>query len=325
MKKNLIPNTDLLVSELCLGTMTFGDRMDLNESKNAVAAAMDAGINFYDTADVYTIQEHGISERYLGEAIKGIRDKIVLATKCGGAMGPGPDDKGLGRVHMHKAVDASLERLGTDWVDLLYFHFPDPDVPFEEMIESANDLIKAGKIRYYGVSNFSAWQVCEMILLARQMGLQPPVASESVYNLLTRGIEDEFIPFLKKYPMGLVTYNPLCGGMLTGKYSSMTPPEGTRFQDNPGYARRYFLPENVDAAIKLGKIADEAGMSLIELSLKWLLHSQSVHSVILGFSSVKQLLQNVESAERPAACDLPIADIDAVWTELTGRRYSYHH
>jgi len=324
MKMNLIPGTDLRVSELCIGTMTFGERLDLAESKKSVDLAIDYGINFFDTADVYTLQESGISERYLGEAIKAYRKDIVLATKVGGPMGPGPDDKGLGRKHLTEAVEASLKRLDTDVIDLLYFHFPDPATPAKEMVKTANDLIKAGKIRYYGISNFSAWQLCEMIHVARSLGLQPPVASESVYNMITRGIEDEFIPCIRSYPTGLVVFNPLCGGMLTGKYNSMTTPAGSRFDDNPGYRGRYYLPENVEAAIELTKLAEEAGMSLIELSLKWLLAQDTVTSVILGFSSTAQLTQNIEAALKPSTAALPLKEINAVWAKLNGSRFSYH-
>ena len=323
MRKRIIPNTDLQVSELCVGTMTFGDRLDQAEANRAIAAALDYGINFFDTADIYTIQHHGISEEILGKALGERRKEIVLATKVGGPMGPGPDERGLGKKHMHQGVEDSLKRLGTDYVDLLYFHWPDRSVPLEEIIRSANELIQAGKIRHYGISNYTGWEVCEMILTANAMGLQPPVAGQYVYNLLNRGIENEVVSMLDRFELGLTTFNPLAGGMLTGKYAKGAMPVGSRFEDNPGYKARYYNQKNLDAAARLEEMAKDLGMSLVEFSLCWLLSRKHLSSVILGFSNTDQLLQNMKAVEHLGK-ELPFEELDKMWKVLSGSLHPYH-
>lgn len=323
MKKRLIPNTNLEVSQLCIGTMTFGERLDQAEADKAVAAALDHGINFFDTADIYTIQNHGISEEILGKALGQRRKDIVLATKVGGPMGPGPDERGLGKVHMHQGVEDSLKRLGTDYVDLLYFHWPDRSVPLEEIVTSANELIKEGKIRHYGISNYCGWEVCEMIMTAKAMGLEPPVAGQYVYNLLNRGIENEVVSMLEHFGLGLTTFNPLGGGMLTGKYAKGAMPSGSRFDDNPGYKARYYNDKNLDATERLTEMAADLGMSLIEFSICWLLSRKHLTSVILGFSNTNQLVQNLKAVEHQDKI-LPEKELDEMWKVLSGSLHPYH-
>ncbi len=324
MKYRLFPGTGLRVSEICLGTMTFGDQLAEKDAINAVRFAKDRGINFIDTADCYFRGSAGTSEIILGKAIQPIRDSIILATKCGGPMSPDVNGSGLSRCHVVSAVDASLKRMGTDYVDILYYHFPDWTVSVENLIITANDLIRAGKIRYYGISNFAAWQTLEVYLKAKEMHLVPPAMTESVYNLLTRGIEDEMIPMLKNHPMGLVAYNPLAGGLLTGKHRKNAPAPDSRFSREKGYANRYFHDNNLDAVEELNKIAEAFGYNMIEMSLKWLLASQNVTSVIVGFSRLEQLQQNLDWVERESEQPLPMEQIDAVWKTLNGNRYSYH-
>ena len=323
MKMQIIPGTGLRVSSVCLGTMTFGDQLAEKDAIESVAFAHDHGVNFYDTADIYFRGHTGVSECILGKALKPYRQTAVLATKCGGPMTMDPNDRGLSRRHVISAVEGSLKRLETDYIDLLYFHFPDPTVSPEELLFTANQLIRDGKIRYYGVSNFAAWQLCELILKAKVMNLIPPVVTESVYNLLTRGLEDELLPMLKAHPTGLVVYNPLAGGLLTGKHRKGAPAPDSRFDREKGYAARYFHEENLDAVESLSAIAQRAGCSLIELSLQWLLQSPAVTSVILGYSKLEHLRQNLESVEK-APIVLPTEEIDAVWTALKGRMFSYH-
>jgi len=320
-----LPGTGLQVSEICLGTMTFGDQLAEKDAIEAVAYAKDQGINFFDTADIYFRGNAGASERIVGKAIKPFRDEIVLATKCGGPMSADRNDKGLSRRHVVAAVEGSLKRLDTDYVDILYYHFPDTSVTMEEMIITANQLIQAGKIRNYGISNFSAWQTLEMQLKAKEMHLVGPCVTESVYNLVTRGLEDEMLPMLKKHPMGLVTFNPLAGGLLTGKHRKNAAAPGSRFALDAGYAKRYFQDNNMEAVEQLTAMAEESGYTIIEMALKWLLASQQVTSVIVGFSRLEQLKQNLELVTRESAQPLPMDKIDEVWKFLVGNRFSYHH
>ena len=324
MRYRNLAQTGLLVSEVCLGTMTFGDQLAEAEAIEAMRFAVDQGVNFVDTADIYFRGSSGTSEQIVGKAIRPYRSNLVLATKCGGPMSGNINDKGLSRRHVIEAVEGSLKRLGTDYIDILYYHFPDPNTDTESLIFTANELIRAGKIRYYGVSNFSAWQTCEIYLTAKAMHLVPPVVTESVYNLLTRGVEDEMVPMLKKHPMAMVAYNPLAGGLLTGKHRKNAPAADSRFTREKGYADRYFLDNNLDAVEKLCKIAEEAGYSMVEMSLKWLLDTGAVTSVIVGFSRLEQLRQNLSFLEKESANPLPKEQIDAVWKELLGNRFSYH-
>ncbi len=325
MEYNVIPGTELNVSRVCVGTMTLADQVDEAAAGRALDIAFEKGVNFIDTADIYSMKTPTGSESMLGRLLETRRGRFLIATKAGGRTGPGPDDRGLGRAHLEKAVEASLRRLQADCIDLYYAHFPDPAVSPESLIESMNALIGSGKIRYYGVSNFSAWQLCELVLKAKEMGLQPPVATESVYNLLTRGVESELIPCLRKYPMGLAVYNPLAGGLLSGKYrSAETKLPGTRFALEKGYAMRYWSEKNFEALAELERLAGEGGFTLLSLSLKWLLARAEVSSIILGFSRPEQLTQNIEAIES-APDALPEKELAELWRQLTGARFSYHH
>ena len=324
MKYQTLPGTGLHVSRICLGTMTFGDQLSAADAVEAVGYAYDRGVNFFDTADIYFRGSAGTSETILGEAVRPFRDKIVLATKCGGPMSADRNGQGLSRRHVLHAVEESLKRLRTDYIDMLYYHFPDPSVSVEDMLLTANMLIQSGKIRYYGISNFSAWQTLELYLRAKEMRLVPPAATESVYNLLTRGVEEEMIPMLGKHPLGLVAFNPLAGGLLTGKHRKNAPSPDSRFSREQGYVNRYFNDNNLDAVERLNEIAAAAGYNMIEMSLKWLLHSETVTSVIVGFSRLEQLRQNLDFVERESAQPLPLEEIDGVWASLQGKRFSYH-
>ena len=325
MEYKKLPGTELTVSRACLGTMTFGDRLDAAAAAEAVAFAVEQGINFVDTADIYPRFHTETAERILGEAMKPWRDKLVVATKAGGETGPGPDGRGLGKKHLTAALEGSLRRLQTDCIDLYYAHFPDRDVSPAELAETMNGFIRAGKIRHYGVSNFSAWQLCELVLTARSMGLEPPVATESVYNLVTRGVEGELLPFLEKYGMGLVVYNPLAGGLLTGKY---LPGEAGnsqgRLSRDAEYGRRYGSAENRLAAERLGALAAGRGQTLLALALQWLCAREAVTSVILGFSSFGQLREDLEAINQTPPAPLPEAELQEIWEALSGGRFAYY-
>ncbi len=317
-----IKGTGLKVSRFCLGTMMFGGQTDKDESVRIIDYALDNGVNFFDTADTYT---GGQSEAIVGEALEGKRENAVIATKVHNPKGPLPNQSGLGRKHIITNVDESLRKLRTDYIDLLYLHHPDSETPIEETIETMTQLVRIGKIRYYGVSNYSAWQCCSFIHKAREMNCIAPVITESVYNLLTRGLEDEMLPFLREYNMGLAVYNPIAAGLLSGKHSRSGPAENSRLATNKGYNGRYWTEGNLDAVEALTDIAEEAGMSLLEFALNWLAGHKEVDSLIVGASKYDHVVQNIgivsETREIPA--DL-LERCDEVWKQIKGSYFNYH-
>ena len=316
-----ISGTGLNVSTFCLGTMTFGGQTNEEESMKIIDCAIDNGINFFDTADIYT---NSVSETIIGKAIKGRRDDLVIATKVGGPSWKGPNGKGLGRKHIMRSIDNSLKRLQTDYVDVYYMHFPDPDVPMEETIETMNLLINAGKIRYYAVSNYSAWQICSMVEKARQMNMHAPVLTETVYNVITRGADEELMPFLKKYNVGLAAYNPLAGGLLTGKHTRDHAAENSRMSDNKGYRARYWKEDNFDAIDILNKIAEESGMGLLDLAIRWVLTRRELNSAIIGVSKLSQLEQNISIVNEGALPEDVFKKCDEAWALIKGDYFGYH-
>ena len=222
-------------------------------------------------------------------------------------------------------MEESLRALQTDYIDLLYLHMPSGDAPMEEVIETMTNLVRSGKIRYYGLSNYSTWQFCSMVHRAREMHAVAPVVTESVYNLLTRGIEDEMIPFLKEYRLGLTCFNPIAAGLLTGKHQRGRLAENSRLKDNYGYNLRYVNEANMSAVEQLTAIAADCGMSLLEFSLQWLLNRDAVDSVIVGASKFDHIVQNVAlaSARKPIPAEA-MEKCDAVWNTIRGSWFSYH-
>ena len=321
MQYRLLQSTGLQVSSLCLGTMTFGNQTSEEDSLKIMAYALDQGINFIDTANIYT---QGESERIVGKALEGKRDDVILATKTGGPMGTKRNHSGLSRRQIIQSVEESLRRLRTDYIDILYYHFPDDNTPQEEYLETATHLIHSGKVRYYGISNFSAWQYCELLYKAKAMGFIPPCVSESVYSLINRGIENELAPFLEAHKMGLTVFNPLAGGLLTGKHSREHYTEGTRFALEKGYAMRYWNDKNFDAVDELKKIAVENGMTMVELSYKWLLSKPYVTSVICGVSKLSQLQENVSYFDSEPLAPETVKKCDAAWSIISGDYFNYH-
>ena len=322
MEYTLIKGSGLKVSRFCLGTMTFGDQADEQESIRIVHHALDQGVNFFDTADCYT---RGQSEIFLGKALEGKREDAVIATKVTNARGFKPNQSGQGRKHIISGVEESLRALKTDYIDLLYLHHPSGDAPTEEVIETMTNLVRSGKIRYYGVSNYSTWQFCSMVHKAREMHAVAPVVTESVYNLLTRGIEDEMAPFLLEYKLGLTCFNPIAAGLLTGKHKRGQLAENSRLKDNYGYNLRYINDTNMNAVEQLTAIAEDCGMSLLEFSLQWLLNREVVDSVIVGASKFEHVVQNVAlaSARKPIPQEA-MEKCDAVWDTIHGYWFSYH-
>ena len=322
MEYTCLKGTGLKVSRFCLGTMTFGGQTDEAESARIIDHAIGAGVNFFDTADGYT---DGASEQILGRALRGRRDAAVIATKVTNPTGPGPNDAGQGRKHILQNVERSLRALQTDYIDLYYLHRPDPATPAEEVVETMTQLVRSGKIRYWGVSNYPAWQFCSLVHTARELRAIGPVATESVYNLITRGVEDELVPFLTEYRLGLTVFNPLAAGLLTGKHARGRLAEHSRLKDNYGYNLRYVSDRNMDAVERLTADAQDSGMSLLELALQWLLNRPVVDSVIVGASRLAHVQQNLSlAAEKKPLSPEVLAACDAVWDDLRGRFFSYH-
>ncbi len=317
-----IKGTGLKVSRFCLGTMMFGGQTSKEESIRIIDYALDNSVNFFDTADTYT---GGQSEAILGEALQAKRDYAVIATKVHNPKGPLANQSGLGRKHIIQNVEESLRKLRTDYIDILYLHHPDNETPIEETIETMTQLVRSGKIRYYGVSNYSAWQCCSFVHKAREMNCIAPVITESVYNMLTRGLEDEMLPFLREYNMGLAVYNPIAAGLLSGKHSRSGPAAESRLATNAGYNGRYWKEGNLDAVEELTSIAAEAGMSLLELALNWLISRKEVDSLIVGASRFEHVVQNISIVSEPK--EIPaelLARCDDVWNGIRGSYFNYH-
>ena len=322
MEYRVLPNTELRVSRLSFGTMPFGSQADQATSTSMVDQCLDAGINFFDTANMYN---KGVAETFLGNALKGRRNRVILTTKARNKMGDGPDDAGLSRAALHKALDASLKRFQTDYVDVYYLHWPDYEVPIEETLAAMDEFVRAGKVRHIAVSNYAAWQVCEILWVCQKNGFAPPYISQPMYNLVARGIEEAYLPFCARFKVAVIPYNPLAGGLLTGKHSPQSGPiSGTRFDKNDLYMRRYWHEDYFAAVEELKTIARDAGKTLVELSLQWLLSQAAVDSVILGASRPAQLAENLKSCEG-GPLDQPTLDrCDAVWKRLKGLTPKYN-
>jgi len=321
MKYNKLPGTSLLVSQISLGTMMFGGQTNEQDSLAILNYAHGAGINFWDTANMYT---QGESERIVGRALKGRREDILLATKVFHPMGEKINDQGLSRRAILSAAEASLRRLDTDYIDLYYLHAPDYDTGLEETLETMTGLVRAGKVRYVGISNYAAWQIADVLALCDKRGYVPPVITQNVYNLITRGVETELMPFMKAHNLGMAVYNPFAGGILTGKHQAGKPAGDTRFATNEIYYQRYWSQENFRAVDRLADIAQKAGISLVELSMKWCLSRPGVVSVISGVSRLSQLEQNIAAAGGDPLGQDTLEACDGVWLSLAGTRFQYN-
>ena len=320
MEYRTFPKSSVTVSRLCLGTMMFGKQTSEEESMKIMDYAYDKGINFIDTADLYNVGE---SEKIVGKWLKGKRDNIILTTKARGPMGDDPNDQGLSRRHIMSAIDASLKRLDTDYIDFYYMHAPDYETDLEESLDTMSCLVRSGKVRYVGISNYPAWLVSDILAICDKRGFVAPSVTQNVYNLITRGIETELIPCVKAHNLGMVIYNPIAGGLLTGKHKPGKPAEGTRFANAKAYFNRYWSDENFAAVEKLTEIATAHGMSILELSMKWCMQQESVVSILTGVSRLEQLEQNIASVEGDPLDAETLAQCDEVWGTLAGNRYSY--
>ncbi len=301
--------------------MTFGGQTREDAAARMIDLCLDRGINFLDTANVYN---HGGSEEMLGRLLRGRRRHFVLATKVRGKMGDAPDQSGLSRPAILRAIDESLRRLQTDYVDLYYLHMPDYAAPLEETLETIDGLVRQGKVLYPATSNYASWQLTRILWLAEKNGWRPPVVAQPMYNLIARGIEQEFLPMAKEFGVSTVVYNPLAGGLLTGKQSRDAPLPGTRFDNNRMYLDRYWHPAYFDAVAELDSIARRAGRSMVGLSLGWLLHHTRTDCVILGASRLEQLDESLKACEEPPLETETVAACDAVWEKLRGITPKYN-
>jgi aryl-alcohol dehydrogenase-like predicted oxidoreductase len=294
MEYRNLGHSGLQVSVVGLGTNNFGGRMDAEQAKIVVDRALDLGINLFDTADVYG--NRGLSEEYLGRALKGRRRDAVIATKFRSPMGEGPHWSGGSRRYVYDAVHDSLRRLGTDYIDLYQIHNPDPSTPIEETLRALDDLVRSGEVRYIGHSNFTAAMTVEAAWVAKSEHLTPFISAQNHYNLLERSIERDNLPAMcVKYGLGILPFFPLASGFLTGKYRpNQEAPAGTRLAGQMG--GRWLTDANYEKLQKLEAIADGAGRSMLELAMSWLACQPAVTSVIAGATKPEQVEQNVAAA-----------------------------
>jgi len=321
MKMRTLGTTKLLVSPLCLGTMTFGAQADEALSRSMLDVSLERGINFIDTANVYNA---GLTEEILGRALTGRRDRVILASKVGIKNDQLPDEGGLSKAAIFQAIENTLRRLKTDYVDLYYLHQPDYAVPFDESLAAMDRLVKSGKVRFIGASNFASWQVCRMLWLAENSGWQPVTVMQPMYNLLARGIDQEFLPMCESFGLPVVPYNPLAGGLLTGKHTPAAPLPGSRFERMPFYRDRYWHASNFEAVSELTKIAAAADRTLTQFALGWLLQNQNVTSVILGASNLLHLEENLAVLDGSQLPPEAITACDEVWRKLRGITPQYN-
>ena len=304
MKYNLLGNTGLKVSELCLGTMTFGGKgywtaigtLDQKPVDDLIKTSIDAGINFIDTANIYS---EGLSEEMTGKAIRNLglnRDDLVIATKVRGRMNAGPNGSGLTRKHIMHEVEASLKRLNTDYIDLYQIHGFDALTPLEDTIETLDILVKSGKVRYIGCSNLMAWQLMKALGYSSYNRISKFVSLQAYYTIAGRDLEREMIPLLQDQQVGLMVWSPLAGGFLSGKFT-----RASQAEDGSRRINFDFPPINKEKAYDiidvLQSMAIEKGASVAQLSLAWLLHQQAVTTVIVGAKKVEQLQDNLKSVE----------------------------
>lgn len=294
MRFKTLGNSGLKVSVVGLGCNNFGMKIEQAAADAVVHKALDLGITLFDTADIYG--NKGGSERMLGHALGGRRKEIVLATKFGLAMEDGEYMKGGSRRYIMQAVEASLKRLNTDYIDLYQMHFPDPATPIEETISALDDLVRSGKVRYVGCSNFAGWQLVEAHYIAREHGLAPFISAQNHYNLLDRKIEFELVPAANKYGASILPYFPLASGMLTGKYRrGGNGPEDGRLTVAAAMGKNLLTDANFDLVDKVTAFAEAKGKTMLDAAIGWLASQDHVASVIAGATKPEQVEQNVKA------------------------------
>ena len=293
MLYRILGSSGLKVSRICLGTMMFGDRTEIAEAKNIIASAVAGGVNFVDTADVYKL---GASETMLGECIKGDRGRWVLATKCGNKMSDLPNESGYSRTWINRAIDGSLSRLKTDYVDVYYMHYDEPRVDLQQTVAAFGDLIRAGKIRHFGVSNFRGWRIAEIVRVCDELGVPRPVVCQPYYNAMNRMPEVEVLPACANYNLGVVPYSTIARGVLTGKYlPGQKPPEDSRAgRGDKRMMETEFREESLVMAQKFKAHAESKGMTATQFAYHWVLRNQIVSSVIAGPRTLAQWQEYVD-------------------------------
>lgn len=298
MEHRVLGRSGLKVSPLCLGTMMFGGPTAASESTRIIDHALDNGVNFIDTANNYANKQ---SEIVVGAAVRPKRDQWVLATKVANVTGPGPNDMGLSRVHVMREIDRSLARLGLDHVDIYYIHHPDPATPWEETLLAFGDVIRAGKARYFGLSNLRAWHIAHVMHLCRELSVPPPIVCQPYYNLLNRMPEVEVIPAAHHFGLGIVPYSPIARGILAGKYrEGEAPPEGSRAdRKDRRLMNSEWRPESLAVAERLKAHAARKGRSLAAFAVAWVLANKAVTAPIAGPRTFEQWTEYLTALDYP--------------------------
>lgn len=303
MRMRFLGNSGVKVSELCFGAMTFGGRgywksvgeVEQKEANELVSIALDGGINFFDTADVYS---EGRAEEILGKALGNKRKDIILATKVRGRVGNGPNDVGLSRLHIIEGCNASLKRLGTDYIDLYQVHSFDPYTPLDETLRALDDLVHQGKVRYIGVSNYTGWQLMKALHISEKYNLEKFITLQAFYSLVCRDLENELIPLSLDQKLGILVWSPLAGGFLTGKYRrGQARPEGARRSDPNNQFLQFDEEKGFDIVDELDKIAKNHNATISQTALNYLLQKPAITSVILGTKKPDQLKDNLKTVE----------------------------
>jgi len=291
MEYRKVGRSGLKVSEICLGTMTFGADADEKESRKILNLAIDAGVNFIDCADVYA---GGQSERILGNALKGRRKDLIISSKCFNPMGTSPNDGGLSRAHIMQAVEDSLARLQTDYIDIYYLHHVDKDTPLDEMLRAMHDLVEQGKVRYIGCSNFEGWRLLESVWISDSHQWNRFICYQPQYNLLVRDIEQDIVPVCQLKGLGIIPYSPLANGFLTGKYKpGQRSLKGTRSADNWNFYQDVWSQQADEILKALLDAAKELNRTPAQVAIRWVLEQPMLTSAIIGARNTDQARDNL--------------------------------
>jgi len=301
MKYNYLGNTGIQVSSLCMGTMTFGREADEAASRAMFNQCRDAGINFFDCANVYS---KGRAENILGKLISDCRDELIVTSKFAGSMGADRNAAGASRRHLVASLEASLKRLKTDYIDIYFLHRLDAHTPLEETLRALDDAVTQGKIRYTGVSNFAAWQIATALGISARNGWTPFHCVQPMYNLVKRQAEVEILPLAQSENLGVISYNPLAGGILSGKYGPDRQSEAGRLTGDEMYQKRYKDQWIYDAAMSFTKFAAENGCHPVSLAVAWVAHHPAITAPIMGARNVEQLKDSLRSADIEMSSDL---------------------
>ena len=310
--------TGLRVSRLAIGTMTFGDRVPEKDAHKIMDWARDAGVTMLDTANAYV---GGASEEIIGRWMKkrGGRGKVTLASKVRSPVGTDWDTASLSPAVVIREVEASLKRLQTDYLDVLYLHQPDDDTPIEITLRAVETLVDQGKVRYLGLSNYAAWQVTDALHRSRKKGWIQPTVLQPMYNPVARGIDEELLPMARHFDLGICAYNPLAGGLLTGKHKpGGEAAKGSRLESNAMYRKRYWNDSLRHAAEELATVAADNGRTVIELALRFMLDTPQLHVALIGGTSLKQFEENAKACDAKPLSVQERAACDAIWATLRG-------